>query len=87
VFVERREFAVGPVLVKNIEPQHVAFDDEVIESRHRIRVVARAAHHAAQLVADFIVICGAYSCIPTYDSHCDIEMRILDRGLLYFLLF
>ncbi|MBI2149630.1 MAG: hypothetical protein HYU27_03365, partial [Acidobacteria bacterium] len=33
MFVECGEFAVGPVLVKDVEPQRVAFDSEVVDVR------------------------------------------------------
>src|SRR6185503_3704556 len=54
VFVERRDIAVGPVLVEDVERQRVAFDLEIIERGHRVRVVTRAAYHAAELVADLL---------------------------------
>ena len=54
VLVERRQFAVRPVLVEDVELQRVALDPEIVERRHRVRVVARAADHAAQRVADLL---------------------------------
>jgi hypothetical protein len=54
VFVECRELAIAPVFVKDVEPQRVTLDDEVVESGHRVRVVTGAAHHTAKLVADFL---------------------------------
>ena len=54
VFVERRKLAVAPIFVKDIKPQRVALDDEVVERRHRVRVVTGAADHAAQLVSNLL---------------------------------
>ena len=54
VFVECGDFAVRPVFVKDVEPQRGALDDEVVESRHCVRVVTGAAHHAAEFAADFL---------------------------------
>ena len=52
VLVERRQLAVTPVFVEDVELQRVALDLEIVERRHRVGVVTRPADHAAQLVAD-----------------------------------
>jgi hypothetical protein len=54
VLVEGGDFAVSPVLVKDVEPQRVTVDPEIVERGHRVRVVTRAAHHAAEFVADLL---------------------------------
>src|SRR6185295_15709586 len=54
VFEERGKVAIGPVFVKYVEPQRVALDDEVVESRHRVWVIARAAHHSAKFLAHLL---------------------------------
>src|SRR4030095_11463174 len=54
VFVERRQVAVRPVLVEDIELERVTFNLEIVECGHRVWVVARTAYHAPQLVADLL---------------------------------
>jgi len=54
VFVERGKLAVAPIFVKDVKPQRVALDDEVVESRHRVWVIARAAHHSAKFLAHLL---------------------------------
>src|SRR5262245_35910661 len=54
VLVERGELPIRPVLLKDDESQRVAFKDAVVERGHRVWVVARAAHHAAKFLADFL---------------------------------
>jgi hypothetical protein len=40
--------------VQDVELQRVALDAEIVERRHRVGVVAAAAHHAAQRPADLL---------------------------------
>src|SRR5262245_36291483 len=54
MLVERGELAVGPVLVKDVEPHGVPLDDEVVERGHRVWIITGATHHAAEFVADFL---------------------------------
>src|SRR5215469_13000073 len=49
---ERRDLAVAPVFMQDVELQRVALNFEIVERRHRVRVIASAANHTAQLTSD-----------------------------------
>ena len=52
VLIERRQLAIAPVLVQDVELQHLTLDLKVIECRHGVGIVASPAHHSAQFVPD-----------------------------------
>src|SRR5580693_5222562 len=52
VFIERRELAVAPVFVEDIELQDAILDLEIVQCRHGVGVVASSADHSTQLVAN-----------------------------------
>ena len=52
VLVERRQLAVAPVFVEDVELQCVALDLEIVQGRHGVGIVASPADHSAELVAN-----------------------------------
>jgi hypothetical protein len=52
VLVERRQFAVAPVFVEDIELQDATLDLEIVQCRHSVGVVTSSADHSTKLVAN-----------------------------------
>src|SRR5580704_12494341 len=86
MFIERRQLAVAPVFVEDIELQDATLDLEIVQCRHGVGVVTSSADHSTKLVAnlanDEVLLGRTYAKTEPDSDNIFLRQRRLPRARL-----